>query len=303
MKKRIKSPDIHVRGFATDDASCVEYVDAGEEQKFTIAEANSPVDEFGNFADTRLSARRHNEPSIYYIGEVTHIDVSPKQIMSILTSLIPFLEHDPATRAEMGSNMMKQAVPLVRSESPIVGTGTERIIGEDSGYVIKAKEDGVVVGVDAKHVTVLYKSGQKATFELTTFDRSNHDFWIHQRACVSTGASFKEGAILVDGQAIDHGELALGKNLTVAYMPWEGFNFEDAIVISSRLVEDDVFTSVHISEYTIDVRETKLGPEQTTNDIPNVSATKLKDLDEDGIIRIGAQVRAGDILVGKVTPK
>lgn len=303
MKKSIKASEIKVRGFVTDDPSTVEYVDAGEEQKYTIAEANSPVDEFGNFTDTRLSARRHNEPSIYYIGDCTHIDVSPKQIMSINTSLVPFVEHDPATRAEMGSNMMKQAVPLIRTEAPIVGTGTERIIGEDSGYVVKAAEDGTVVGVDAKHVTVLYKSGKKATFELTTFDRSNHDFWIHQKPCVSTNQVFKAGEILVDGQAIDHGELALGKNLTVAYMPWEGFNFEDAIVISSRLVENDTFTSVHISEYTIDVRETKLGPEQTTNDIPNVSASKLKDLDEDGIIRIGAQVRATDILVGKVTPK
>lgn len=303
LKKSYAEKHIAVRAFVLEGAQSVEYVDAGEERKYTIAEANTAMDEHGNFLETRISSRRHSEPGIQYVQEITHIDISPKQIMSILTSLVPFVEHDPATRAEMASNMMKQAVPLVRSEAPIVGTGTERVIGEDSGYVVKATEDGNVIGVDAKHVSVLYKSGKKATYELSTFERSNHDFWIHQRPLVSTGQKFDAGTILIDGQGIENGELALGKNLLVAYMPWEGFNFEDSIVINSRLIEDDVYTSVHISEYTLDVRETKLGPEQTTNDIPNVSASKLKDLDEDGIIRIGAQVRATDILVGKVTPK
>jgi DNA-directed RNA polymerase subunit beta len=238
-----------------------------------------------------------------YVKEVTHIDVSPKQIMSTSTALIPFLEHDAATRAEMGTNMMRQAVPLVRVQAPIVGTGSERMVGEGSGYVIQAKESGKVIGVDAKHISVLYDTGEKMTYELRTFERSNHDMIIHQRPRVSSGQTFARGSVLADGQSIDNGELALGSNLLVAYMPMEGFNFEDAIVISSRIIENDAFTSIHINEYPLDVRETKLGPEQTTNDIPNVSSAKLKDLDVDGIIRIGAYVKGGDILVGKVTPK
>ncbi|EKD29721.1 MAG: hypothetical protein ACD_78C00305G0002, partial [uncultured bacterium (gcode 4)] len=232
-----------------------------------------------------------------------HIDVSPKQIMSESTALIPFLEHDDATRAEMGTNMMRQAVPLVRAEAPVVGTGMERLIGEESGYVVKAREDGEVIGVDAKHISVLYKDGEKALYELRTFERSNHDMILHQKSLVSSGQKITKGMILADGQSVDHGELAIGKNLTVAYMPWEGYNFEDAIIINSRVMENDYFTSVHINEYVLDVRETKLWPEQTTNDIPNVSTNKLKDLDEDGVVRIGAYVLSGDILVGKVTPK
>lgn len=223
--------------------------------------------------------------------------------MSETTTLIPFLEHDDATRAEMGTNMMRQAVPLVRADSPVVGTGMERIIAEGSGYVIKAEDDGEVIGVDAKHISVLYANGKKITYPLRTFERSNHDMMLHQWARVSTGEKFPAGHILADGQSIDNGELAIGKNLLVAYMPWEGYNYEDAIIISERLMQDDYYTSVHINEYVMDVRETKLGPEQTTNDIPNVSTTKLKDLDVDGIVRIGAYAKAGDILVGKVTPK
>lgn len=300
LSEKYDSKEIEIRGFLTTD---YEYFDAYQERGLVIAEANSPFDEFGNFAETRISARKNSEATIEYVREVTHVDVSPKQVMSESTSLVPFLEHDDATRAEMGTNMMRQAVPLVKAESPVVGTGTERMIGEGSGYAVKAEEDGEIIGVDAKHISVLYKSGKKALYELRTFERSNHDMIIHQKPLVSTGEKVFEGDILADGQSIDNGELALGRNLLVAYMPWGGYNFEDAIVISSRIMQDDYFTSVHINEYVMDVRETKLGPEQTTNDIPNVSSSKLKDLDADGIVRIGAHVNGGDILVGKVTPK
>lgn len=223
--------------------------------------------------------------------------------MSETTTLIPFLEHDDATRAEMGTNMMRQAVPPIRAEAPVVGTGMERIIAEGSGYVIKATDDGEVIGVDAKHISVLYANGKKVTYALRTFERSNHDMLIHQWARVHSGEKITKGQILADGQSIDNGELAVGRNLLVAYMPWEGYNYEDAIIISEKVMQNDYFTSVHINEYTMDVRETKLGPEQTTNDIPNISAAKLQDIDMDGLVRVGAYVKAGDILVGKVTPK
>ncbi|PIE85363.1 DNA-directed RNA polymerase subunit beta [Candidatus Gracilibacteria bacterium] len=300
IEKKIKSEEIEVRGYLGKN---FDYFDANQERVLTIAEANSDVDEFGNFLNTRISARAGNVPIISYIREITHIDVSPKQIMSVETSLIPFLEHDDATRAEMGSNMMRQAVPLLVPEAPVVGTGMERIVGEGSGYVIIAEDSGEVLGVDAKHITVLYKSGEKKTYELKTFNRSNHDMIVNQKPLVSKGDKIKKGDLLTDGHSIDNGELAIGRNLKVAYMSWNGYNFEDAIIISEKLVEKDFFTSVHIKEYTLDVRETKLGPEQTTDDIPNVSAAKLKDLDVDGIIRNGAYVEGGSILVGKITPK
>ena len=223
--------------------------------------------------------------------------------MSIDTSLLPFLEHDDATRAEMGTNMMRQAVPLVRPESPVVWTWMERIVWEWTWYVIKAHEAGQVVWVDAKHITVMYNSWEKVIYELRTFKRSNHDELIHQRPKVSTGQTFEAWEILADGQSIDNWELAIWKNLTVAYMPWKGFNYEDAIIISQKLMQDDCFTSIHIKEFSLDVRETKLGPEQTTDDIPNVSSSKLKDLDADWIVRIWAYVEGWDILVWKITPK
>lgn len=291
---------VKVRGFLTNE---YQYFDAYEERSLVVAEANTSTDIHGNFVETRISARKASEATVAYIADVTHIDISPKQLMSETTTLIPFLEHDDATRAEMGTNMMRQAVPLVRAEAPMVGTGMERVIGEGSGYVIKAEDDGEVIGVDAKHISVIYANGKKITYPLRTFERSNHDMIVHQWARVTTGEKFESGKILADGQAIDNGELAVGRNLRVAYMPWEGYNYEDAIIISERLMQDDYYTSVHINEYIMDVRETKLGPESTTNDIPNVSTQKLKDLDMDGIVRIGAYVRAGDILVGKVTPK
>ncbi len=300
VQKALSDKMINVRGFLAPNH---DYFDAHQERVLTIAEAGTPVDSFGNFEDTRISARAWNEPTIAHINQITHIDVSPKQSMSVETSLIPFLEHDDATRAEMGSNMMRQAVPLVRTDSPVCGTGMERAVWEDSEYVVVAKDDGEILWVDAKHITVLYKNGEKVLHELVTFKRSNHDMILHQTPLVSHGQKIKKGDILVDGHSVENGELALGRNLTVAYMPWKGYNFEDAIIISEKLMKDDFFTSVHIKEYSLDVRETKLGPEQTTDDIPNVSAAKLKDLDIDGIIRVGAFVGGGDILVGKITPK
>jgi DNA-directed RNA polymerase subunit beta len=300
IKAWMKADKIDVRWFLTTK---FDYFDAHQERVLTIAEAGSEVDEYGNFTDTRISSRAWNEPTISYVREITHIDVSPKQTMSIETSLLPFLEHDDATRAEMGSNMMRQAVPLVRPESPVVWTGMERIVWEWSGYVIVAEEDWEIIWVDAKHITVLYKSGEKKLYKLTTFKRSNHDMIVHQTPIVSHGQKVKKGDTLCDGHACQNGELALWRNLTVAYMPWQGYNFEDAIIISDKLVEEDYFTSVHIKEYSTDVRETKLGPEQTTDDIPNVSSSKLKNLDVDWIIRVGSYVEWGSILCWKITPK
>lgn len=300
LTKKSSEKNILVRGFLSPD---YDYFDAYQERRLVIAEANTKTDEFGNFLSTRLSARANSEPTIAYIKEVTHIDISPKQITSVETSLIPFLEHDDATRAEMGSNMMRQAVPLIRPDAPIVGTWMERIVGEGSGYVIKAREDGEILWVDAKHITVLYSSWEKVLYELKTFKRSNHDMIVHQKALVSSGQKIVAWDVLCDGHSIENGELALWKNLLVAYMPWKGYNFEDAIIISSKVVEKDYYTSIHIKEYSIDVRETKLWPEQTTDDIPNVSINKLKDLDIDGIIRVWAYVEGGDILVWKITPK
>lgn len=255
IKNKIKDKMIEVRGFVTNTT---EYFDAYQERQLTIAEANSEIDEYSNFVETRLAARKSSEPTVAYIRQVTHIDVSPKQIMSETTTLIPFVEHDDATRAEMGSNMMRQGVPLVRADSPVVGTGMERTIGEGSGYVIRAEADGEVIGVDAKHISVLYTNGKKMTYALRTFERSNHDHIIHQWAKVLPKDKIKAGDILADGQATDDGELAVGQNLLVAYMPWHGYNYEDAIIISNRIMEEDYFTSVHITEYSLDVRETKL---------------------------------------------
>lgn len=300
LVKKLNSETLKVRWFLVND---YEYADAYQERQYTIAEANAEVDDYGNFKETRISTRRNSEPIIAYVKEITHKDISPKQIMSETTTLIPFLEHDDATRAEMGTNMMRQAVPLVRTESPIVGTGTEKVIWEWSGYVVLAEDDWEVIWVDAKHISVIYKSWNKKLYELRTFEKSNDDMIVHQKALVSAWDKVKVWDILADWQSIDNWELALGKNLLVAYMPWWGYNYEDAIILSSTVVENDVFTSLHISEYILDVRETKLGPEQTTDDIPNVSSAKLRNLNEDWIIRVGSYVKWWDILVWKVTPK
>jgi len=300
MATKISAKKIEVRWYLWKK---YDYFDAQTEKALTIAEANTKVDEYGNFTKTRLSARKNSEPTLSYVRQITHIDVSPKQIMSVETSLIPFMEHDDATRAEMGSNMMRQAVPLVKPEAPIVGTGMERIIWERSGYVILAEDDWEIIWVDAKHISVLYKSGNKKLYELRTFGRSTHDMIVHQKPIVSSWNKIKKWDILCDWHAIDKGELSVWRNLTIAYMPWKGFNFEDAIIISERLIEKDYFTSIHIKEYSLDVRETKLWAEQTTDDIPNVSSTKLKDLSSDWVIRVWANVEWGSILVWKITPK
>ncbi len=300
IKELVKAKEIEVRWFLTSN---FDYFDAHQERVLNIAEAGTITDEYDNFTDTRISSRAWTEPTISYVRQITHIDVSPKQTMSIETSLLPFLEHDDATRAEMGSNMMRQAVPLVRPESPVIGTGMERIVWEWSGYVILAEDDWEIIWVDAKHISVLYKTWEKKLYNLTTFKRSNHDMIIHQTPMVSRGQKVKKGDVLCDGHSCQNGELALWRNLIVAYMPWQGYNFEDAIIISNKLVEDDYFTSIHIKEYSTDVRETKLGPEQTTGDIPNVSSIKLKDLDLDWIIRVWSYVEWGSILCWKITPK
>lgn len=292
--------EVKVRPYITDK---IEYFDADGEKSLVAAQANSELDEMGQFTNTRISARKNGEATLAHINEVTHIDVSAKQIISISTCLIPFLEHDDNTRASMGSNMQRQAVSLINPEAPVVGTGIEELAAKSSGQVITAEMDGEVAYVDGEVITVVYKNGKKANYALQTYERSNQGTCIHQRAMVERGQKVKKGDVLADGPATDKGELALGRNLLVAYMPWRGYNFEDAVIISDNVVRKGYYDSVHIESYVVDVRETKLGPEVITRDIPNVGENKLKDLDEDGVIRVGATVKEGDILVGKITPK
>lgn len=292
--------EIPVRPFVTDT---IEYLDSDEERKAVVAQASSELDELGQFVLKRVSARKHYEATLAHVNDLTHIDVSPKQIISISTALIPFLENDDNTRALMGTNMHRQAVPLVTPQRPVVGTGMEAIAAQNSGHVILAEQKGEVTYVDGSKITVMYANGKKVDHKLQNFVRSNQGTALHQRPMVNKGDKVKKGDLLADGSSIDQGELALGANLLTAYLPWEGYNFEDAVVISERLVREGTFDSVHIENYTIDLRDTKLGPEEITKDIPNVSENKLKDLQENGIIRIGASVQEGDILVGKITPK
>jgi DNA-directed RNA polymerase subunit beta len=302
-KKIIKIKDlkkVKVRPFVTDKT---EYVDAEEEEALLIAQANSVLDDLGQFENTRVSARKKSEPTLAHINDLTHIDVSPKQIISTTTAMIPFLEHDDNTRASMGSNMQRQAVSLVKPHAPVVGTGMEEIAAKSSGQVILAERDGTISYVDASIITIVYDNGKKLSYQLQNYERSNQATCLHQRARVDKGQKIKKGDVLADGTATEMGEMALGQNLLVAYMSWEGYNFEDAVIISDKLVRKGTYDSVHIESFTMDVRETKLGPEIITRDIPNVGETKLKDLDEDGIVRIGATVREGDILIGKITPK
>jgi len=279
------------------------YVDADRERHLTIAEANSAVNDKHEFTLTRLHARKFGEPVLAHVRDVTHVDIAPKQILSVSTSLIPFLEHDDNTRASMGTNMQRQAVPLIRPMAPLVGTGVESIAARASGHVLLAQEDGDIISVDAREIVVMYHSGKRVTHLLDNFARSNQGTCLHMRPKVETGDKVKAGDILADGSSVESGELALGQNLLVAYMPWGGYNFEDAIIISDRIVEQGHFDSIHIESYITDVRDTKLGSETVTRDIPNVGEAKLKDLDADGIVRIGATVHEGDILVGKITPK
>ncbi len=282
----------------------IDYLTASEEDDFVVAQANAPLDANGHFVEERVLARQKGgEVDLIPADEIGYMDVSPRQMVSVGTSLIPFLEHDDANRALMGANMQRQAVPLLRSESPVVGTGMEGYAAIDAGDVVTADKSGVVSEVSADAVTVQADDGTIKTYYLRKFDRSNQGTSYNHRVVVDEGDRIEAGEVVADGPATENGELALGKNLLVAFMPWEGHNFEDAIILSQNLVKDDTLSSIHIEEYEVDARDTKLGKEEITRDLPNVSPDLLADLDERGIIRIGAEVRPGDILVGKVTPK
>ena len=280
------------------------YLTADEEDKYVIAQANEEFDpETGKFIHPKVSVRFKDAILVESSDRVELMDVSPKQLVSIATALIPFLENDDANRALMGSNMQRQAVPLLRTEAPLVGTGMEYKAAVDSGVVVLAKNSGVVEAASADEIVIRTDDGQLDRYKLQKFKRSNQGTCINQKTIVLPGERVEAGQVIADGPSTDHGELALGRNVLVAFMPWEGYNYEDAILLSEKLVTDDVFTSIHIEEYECEARDTKLGPEEITRDIPNTSEGSLDDLDERGIIRIGAEVRPGDILVGKVTPK
>ncbi len=281
----------------------VEYMTADVEDQYTVAQANELLDENGRFVNKKVSARRRREISEFDSTEIDYMDVSPRQLVSVATALIPFLENDDANRALMGSNMQRQAVPLLRTDSPIVGTGMEYKSAKDSGVVVCAEHGGVIQKVSADKIVVKTDEGTEDEYKLLKFIRSNQGTCINQRPIVIEGERVEAGDIIADGPSTDNGELALGRNILIGFMTWEGYNYEDAILINEKLVKEDVFTSIHIEEYEAESRDTKLGPEEITRDIPNVGDDSLKDLDERGIIRIGAEVRAGDILVGKVTPK
>ena len=303
----IESPYKKVNNGVVQDK--IEYLSAMEESKFTIAQANSKIDKNNKFTESLVSCRQNLNFILSKPENIDYIDVSPKQLVSVAASLIPFLENDDANRALMGSNMMRQAVPLLKPESPLVGTGIESDVALDSGVTIVAKRDGVVDKIDGKRIVIKATSETDFTksgvdiYNLQKFKRSNQNTCINQKPLVRVGDKVKSGDIIADGPSTKLGELALGKNVTVAFMPWQGYNFEDSILISERCVTDDVFTSVHIEEYEVMARDTKLGEEDITRDIPNVNEDALKNLDESGIVYIGAEVKPGDILVGKVTPK
>ena len=281
----------------------IEYMTADVEDGYIIAQANEPLSEEGEFLSKKVSARHREEILEVEASKIDYMDVSPRQLVSVVTACIPFLENDDANRALMGSNMQCQAVPLLTTDSPIVGTGIEHKVAKDSGSAVLAREDGVVEKVAADRIVIRGDSGIKHEHKLIKFVRSNQSTCINQRPIVKEGERVSRGDIIVDGPAMDNGELALGKNILIGFMTWEGYNYEDAVLISEELVKNDTFTSIHMEEYECESRDTKLGPEEITRDIPNVSEDALKDLDENGIIRIGAEVHAGDILVGKVTPK
>jgi DNA-directed RNA polymerase subunit beta len=282
----------------------IDYLTASEEDEFIVAQANAPLTSDKKFAEDRVLARsKGGEVDLFHREDVNYMDVSPRQMVSVATSLIPFLEHDDANRALMGANMQRQAVPLLRSESPLVGTGMEGYAAIDARDVVVAEKAGVVAEVSADVVTVQLDEGGTQEYFLRKFERSNQGTSYNNRVVVSQGERIEVGQVIADGPATENGELALGKNLLIAFMPWEGHNFEDAIILSQNLVKDDVLSSIHIEEYEVDARDTKLGKEEITRDLPNVSPDLLADLDERGIIRIGAEVSPGDILVGKVTPK
>ncbi|MEK7082423.1 MAG: DNA-directed RNA polymerase subunit beta [Patescibacteria group bacterium] len=297
----IETPYIKVRdGRLTKE---VKYLDASAEIKFNIAHAGIAVDGQGNILQEQVEARVHGSPSVVSRAEVDYVDVSPQQAISVATSLIPFLEHDDANRAMMGSNMQRQAVPCVRAHAPLVGTGVEERAARDSGRVIVADEEGTVESADGQGITVKGKGGTMYEYPLVSFLRTNAFTAIRQRPVVARGAKVKKGDVLADSSSTEGGALGLGQNVLVAFVSWFGANYEDAIILSEQLLKDDRFTSIHVEDFSVDVRDTKLGEEVTTPDIPNVGEEKLKNLDEDGVVRLGAEVRSGDILVGKITPK
>lgn len=279
------------------------YLTADEEDKYIVAQANEPLDDEGRFKDKKVLCRFRDDILEVESSRVDFMDVSPKQLVSVATAMIPFLENDDANRALMGSNMQRQAVPLIKPQSPVIGTGIEYKAAKDSGTVILAKNAGTVEKVAANEIVIRTKSGKKDVYKLLKYIRSNQGTCTNQRPIVKKGEVLEKGDVIADGPSTDQGEIALGKNVLIGFMTWEGYNYEDAILISEKMVKDDVFTSIHIEEYEAEARDTKLGPEEITRDIPNVSEESLKDLDDRGIIRIGAEVRSGDILVGKVTPK
>lgn len=279
------------------------YLNAFQEEKSVTTPATTPIDQDGYFVEEKVGVRKFGKPTLVDAAEVQYMDVSPAQIVSVATSLIPFLEHDDGNRALMGTNMQRQAIPCVRPEAPIVATGLEDRAARDSGHLIVAEKDGVISSVSGDKISVLHNDGNLKTYYLNKFLRSNASTCLNNKVVVNKGDRVKIGETIADGGAIAGGELAIGQNILVAFMSWDGYNYEDAIIVSERLVQEDRFTSVHIENYTIDVRDTKLGPELITSDIPNVSEEKLKNLDENGVVRVGAEVYSGDILVGKITPK
>ncbi len=299
-KKLSHTTTIPIKPIVTDE---VVYLDAFTEEKYITTVATTPIDYQGYFLVDKAEARKYNKPSIEAVENIDFMALAANQIISVATSLIPFLEHDDGIRALMGTNMQRQAVPLINAEAPIVGTGIEAEAARDSGYIIIAEEDGEISKVDGSIIEIKDKDNKTKNYKLNKFLRSNASTCINQRPIVSRGDKIKKGQVLTDSSAVDNGELALGRNVLIAFMTWRGFNYEDAIIISEDLVRQDIFSSIHIENYTIDVRDTKLGPEVVTSDIPNISEEKLKDLDERGIVRVGAEISSGDILVGKITPK
>ena len=300
LTEKLEAKTILIKPIVTDE---IVHLDAFTEEKYITTIATTPINDQGYFLVDKAEVRKYGQPSIEAVENIDFMGVAANQIVSVATSLIPFLEHDDGIRALMGTNMQRQAVPLITAEAPLVGTGVEVEAARDSGHIIIAEDDGEIAKVDGASIEVRGKNSKVQNYRLNKFLRSNASTCINQRPIVNRGDKVKKGQVLTNSSAIDNGELSLGRNVLVGFMTWQGFNYEDAVIISERLVEKDIYSSIHIENYTIDVSDTKLGPELITNDIPNISEEKLKDLDERGIIRIGAEVSSGDILVGKITPK